>query len=187
MKILHRFLLAAALVSGAAFAAPDATDFLKAVQMDDEATVRTMLAAQADPNAAEPSRGENALILALRDKAMRTFHLLLADPRIKVDQPAKNGNTALMMAAFTHNKPAALDLIAHGAAVNKPGWTPLHYAAAAGDDEIVALLLDRKADINARSPDGMTPLAIAAREGHDRTAGLLRQRGATPVPPQPAK
>ncbi|MGZ3181078.1 MAG: ankyrin repeat domain-containing protein [Telluria sp.] len=158
--------------------ADPAGDFLRAVGTDDDRTVQALLAKGVDPNTSEPNRGEDALILAIRDDAMKVFALLLAQPGIQVDQPARNGNTALMMAAFKRNKQAALDLIAHGAAINKPGWTPLHYAAAAGDAEITALLLDRKAAINALAPGDITPLMIAAREGKEETVRLLLTRGA---------
>jgi hypothetical protein len=162
---------------GTALADP-AGDFLRAVGTDDDRTVQALLARGVDPNTSEPNRGEDALILAIRDDAMKVFALLLAQPGIKVDQPARNGNTALMMAAFKHNQQAALDLIAHGAAINKPGWTPLHYAAAAGDAGIAALLLDRKAELNALAPGDITPLMIAAREGKEETVRLLLARGA---------
>lgn len=175
MKKLALVLLLAA---HAAWADPG-TDFVRAVTLDDVGTLRQLLAThQADPNLAEPQRGENGLILALREDAMRSFQFLLQQPGIQVDQPAANGNTALMMAAFKGNKQAVLDLIAHGAAVNKAGWTPLHYAAAVGAVDIATLLLERKADIDAPSPTGITPLMLAAREGKDEAVKLLLARGA---------
>jgi ankyrin repeat protein len=74
-------------------------------------------------------------------------------------------------------------LLAKGAAVNRPGWSPLHYAAASGDDEIVRVLLQKGARVDATSPAGtglFTPLMMAAREGHDSTALLLIEQGADP-------
>ena len=94
-----------------------------------------------------------------------------------------NGNTALMMAAYKHNKPAAEALIAKGAAVNRPGWTPLHYAAASGDNDIARLLLAHGARLDAQSPPAsgkFTPLMMAAREGHEDTAVFLLGQGADP-------
>jgi len=114
---------------------------------------------------------------------MEVFRTLLEHPGTRVDTPAINGNTALMMAAFKGNRPAAEALIAKGAAINRPGWTPLHYAAAAGDDAIAGLLLEHGAKIDALSPrasGSYTPLMLAAREGKEETALFLLKHGADP-------
>jgi len=184
MTMLRSILLAAALAAGTpAMAAADQTsDFFRAVQMDDARTVRSLLG-KVDPNQANPVGGEPALVLAVREGAMQVFDALLRHPGTNVDAPALNGNTALMMAAFKHNKPAAEALIAKGAAVNRPGWTPLHYAAASGDDDIARLLLAHGARIDAQSPPASgkyTPLMMAAREGHEDTAVFLLGQGADP-------
>jgi cytohesin len=57
-------------------------------------------------------------------------------------------------------------------------WTPLHHAADRGDDEMVELLLDRGARIDATDRSDETPLHLAVFSGHRRTAGLLLSRGA---------
>lgn len=161
-----------------AAADPDAVAFFRALQLDDERTVRAVLARGLDPNLREPERGETGLIVALRYDAMRVVQLLLAHPGLKVDAPAANGNTALMMAAYQKNKPAVLALLAKGAQVNRPGWTALHYAAAAGDLDIMKLLLEHHAYIDAESPTGTTPLMLAAREGQEGAVQLLLEEGA---------
>ena len=155
--------------------------FFRAVQMDDARTVKTMLGAQVDPNDTNPIGGEPPLVLALREGSMAVFKTLLEHPGTRVDAPAINGNTALMMAAFKNNRPAAEALIAKGAAINPPGWTPLHYAAAAGDDAIAGLLLEHGAKIDAPSPrasGSYTPPMLAAREGKEETARFLLEHGA---------
>jgi ankyrin repeat protein len=83
-----------------------------------------------------------------------------------------------MMAAYQKNKPGVLALLAKGAQVNRPGWTALHYAAAAGDLDIMKLLLERHAYIDAESPTGTTPLMLAAREGQQEAVRLLLEEGA---------
>jgi ankyrin repeat protein len=158
-------------------------DFFRAVQMDDARTVKSLLAAGVNPNQPNPAGGEPALVLAVREGSMRVFQVLLDHPGIQLDAPAMNGNTALMMAAFKRNRPAAEALIARGAAVNRPGWTPLHYAAASGDEDIARLLLKRGARVDAVSPPAsgsFTPLMMAAREGKPDMAVFLLGQGANP-------
>lgn len=158
-------------------------DFFHAVQMDDASAVKSLLASGVNPNQPNPVGGEPALVVAVREGSMRAFQALLDNPGIQVDAPAMNGNTALMMAAFKGNRPAAEALIARGAAVNRPGWTPLHYAAASGDEDIARLLLKRGAKVDAVSPPAsgsFTPLMMAAREGKPDMAVFLLGQGANP-------
>jgi ankyrin repeat protein len=158
-------------------------DFFRAVQMDDGSTVKKLIAAGVDSNQPNPAGGEPALVLAVREGSMRVFQVLLDQPGIQVDAPALNGNTALMMAAFKRNRPAAEALVARGAAVNRAGWTPLHYAAASGDEDIARLLLKRGARVDAVSPPAsgsLTPLMMAAREGKPDMAVFLLRQGANP-------
>ncbi|KAE8368290.1 hypothetical protein BDV27DRAFT_122546 [Aspergillus caelatus] len=54
-------------------------------------------------------------------------------------------------------------------------WTALHWAVGNGHANIVQLLLDYGADINATSDTGSTPLDMAQ---NDMMKGILRQRGA---------
>jgi hypothetical protein len=181
--ILHSIVLSACLGCGAASAATadQIASFFRAVQTDDAATVGKMAGTVIAPDQINPVGGEPALVLAAREGSMRVLDALLATPGIHVDTPAMNGNTALMMAAYKRNKPAVQALLDKGAAVNRPGWTPLHYAAAAGDDDITRLLLEHGAKVDAVSPPASgayTPLMMAAREGHDRTALLLIGHGA---------
>ncbi|MTW13845.1 ankyrin repeat domain-containing protein [Pseudoduganella eburnea] len=173
---------ALALASGQSRAATDAeadaVSFFRAIQLDNDVAVKAVLARGLDPNLRDPVRGETGLIVAMRYDAMKVAQLLLAHPKLKIDQQAANGNTALMMAAFQKNKPAVLAMLEKGAQVNRPGWTALHYAAAAGDTAIMKLLLERHASIDAESPTGTTPLMLAAREGQEDAVRLLLEEGA---------
>lgn len=45
-------------------------------------------------------------------------------------------------------------------------WTPLHYAAEGGYEQIIKLLLDAGADINSQDDEGLTPLHKASENGH---------------------
>ncbi len=181
-QTLMRFALALSMFAGASgVRADDMVDYFRAVELDNVGAVERLLAASVDPNAIDPGMGETGMIIALRENAMRVFNRLLADPKTKLEATARNGNTALMMAAFKHNKPAVLALLDKGAVVNRPGWTALHYAAASGDNDIVKILLDHKAAIDCTSPGKSTPLMIAAREGFETTVQALLDAGANPA------
>lgn len=171
---------AALLLAGATLAAHAGAydDFFKAARMNDPATIRTLLAKGFDPNTVEAERGETGLMQALRENAMAAFHALLASADVDLEAKAHNGDTALMIACFKGNLEAVRALLAKGAQVNRPGWTPLHYAAATGNDAIVRVLLDESAYIDAESPNKTTPLMMAARGGHILTVKLLLDEGA---------
>jgi len=191
--ILRSILFAMCAGAGLVHAAPVATSppdgrqltaFFRAVQLDDDRTVKAMIGSVVNANQLNPLGGEPGLVLAVREDAMRVLEVFLAHPGTQLDTAAVNGNTALMMAAFKRNRAAVEALLAKGAKVNQPGWTALHYAAAAGDNEIVDILLKRGARIDAVSPlktGAYTPLMMAAREGKDDTALLLMKHGANPT------
>src|SRR5205807_249542 len=108
-------------------------DFFKAVHLDDPAVITALLRRGLDPNIIEEARGDTGMILALREGSMNVFGVLLSAADIKLEAQARNGDTALMVAAYKRNKPAVEALLAKDVEVNKPGWTALHYAAAIGD------------------------------------------------------
>jgi ankyrin len=51
--------------------------------------------------------------------------------------------------------------------------TPLHVACKWGKINMVSLLINKGADIEAKTRDGLTPLHCAARSGHDQVVDLL--------------
>ena len=63
-------------------------------------------------------------------------------------------------------------------APTKSGETPMISAIATGDDELVRLMLQRGADVDARCGDEMTPLMHAINHGYNSIAELLLSKGA---------
>lgn len=158
--------------------ADDLSNFFTLVQVDNANAVKSQIAKGVDVNARDPRTGETAMIIALREESMNVFNALVADPRVDLELAAPNGNTALMMAAFKRNTPAALALLERGAKVNRKGWSPLHYAAAGDAADIARILIERGAALDSRAPGGLTPLMMAAREGQESAVAVLLEAGA---------
>ncbi|WP_320534592.1 ankyrin repeat domain-containing protein [Robbsia andropogonis] len=162
----------------ASAASPDAV--IKAVKFDDASAVQRALQSGFNPNTTD-AQGMPLLVLAAREKSDKVTEALLADSRTDVEKTDSAGENAMMLAAIVKDASIVRMLIAKGAKVDKPGWTPLHYAASTGDDTIVTILLDAHANVDARSPNDTTPLMMAARGGYASTIQLLIKRGANPL------
>jgi ankyrin repeat protein len=169
----YLFVLFAILGAGAS----SYVDFFRAVNVDNAGKVKELLSRGFDPNTLSES-GQVALYLAMREDCPNVAEVLLASPDLKIDAANAVGETPLMMAALNGRLDWAKKMLDRGAQVQKPGWSPLHYAASGPSTELVALLLDRGADINARAPNGSTPLMMAARFGTEDSVKLLSKRGA---------
>ncbi|WP_424066456.1 ankyrin repeat domain-containing protein, partial [Paraburkholderia sp.] len=166
----------AALVALPAQATP-ADTMIKAVKFDDIKEVNKQLANGMDPNMTD-DQGMPLLVLAAREKSDKVAEALAANPKANIGIQDKAGENAMMLAALNGDLPMVQMLISKDAEINKKGWAPLHYAAANGHDDIVKLLLDHSAYVDAGSPNGTTPLMMAARGGHVSTVKLLLDNGA---------
>ncbi len=96
---------------------------------------------------------------------------------------APDGFQPLGLAAFFGHADVAEFLLSRGAEVNSPSRNamrvmPLHSAIANRRIEIVKLLLDHGADVNAAQADDFTPLHEAAQNGMLDVAQRLLERGA---------
>ncbi|CAK0864143.1 unnamed protein product [Prorocentrum cordatum] len=73
-------------------------------------------------------------------------------------------------------------LLDHGAELNSAsqldGMSAVHKAASGGSPSVLRILLDRRADINARMLDSRTPLMCAANAGNCDCVTLLLEEGA---------
>lgn len=169
--------LAVIAFSSAVFA-DSSVDFFRAVNVDNERTVKELLAVGFDPNTAN-EKGQVGLYLALQEESLKVASVLLAHPAIRIDATTAANETPLMMAAMRGNLEWTQRLLDRGAALNRAGWTPLHYAASGPAVAVVKLLLDRGAAIDAPSPNRSTALMMAARYGSEEAVQLLLARGAS--------
>ncbi|WKB53307.1 ankyrin repeat domain-containing protein [Eleftheria terrae] len=155
-------------------------DFFRALMRDDGDTVRELLQRGFDPNTLD-EHGRAGLTIALQEVSLKTAEALFAHPQVDVNRLNALGESPLMMAALKRELDWCRRLIERGADVNKTGWTPLHYAASGGKPEVVALLLEHHAFIDAESPNKTTPLMMAARYGSDDATRVLLEAGADPT------
>lgn len=155
-------------------------DFFRALQLDEVQTLRRLQQRGFDFNTPDES-GQPPLLLALRLDSLKTAAFLAEQPGFHLDAVNANGENALMIAALRGHVGLLRLMLRHGAEVNKPGWTPLHYAAThptAVSVEMVDLLLEENAYIDAASPNETTPLMMAVRYGHRDAVRALLEAGA---------
>jgi ankyrin repeat protein len=187
-----------------------AEELFEAIEADDVAAVRALVAD--DPALASARdehgvsalmraayRGDRAVIDAVRERASdldvfeaaafgdthRLRDLLDAELGLTASYSA-DGFTALHFAAFFGHAPAVDLLLGRGAEVDAfgRGWmtgTPLHSAASRARAAIVRTLLDRGANPDARQSGGWTPLHSAAHNGDPESAEALLSAGAEPA------
>ena len=155
-------------------------DFFQAIKRDDAAAVTALLRRGFDVNTPDPQL-RHGLVVALESPSNRALEALLVWPGVKFDQRNAHDETPLMLAALRGNLAAVRKLVAMDADVNKTGWTALHYAATNAHLEIMQLLLDEHAYIDAESPNGSTPLMMAAQYGSAAAVRLLLEAGADPT------
>jgi ankyrin repeat protein len=116
--------------------------------------------------------------------------LLRTYPRLSTEH-GTNGNTLLNLAVSFAGKPnwkagtsRTEALLAAGSDVNDGndrGWTPLHAAAYSNQPEIVSLLIEKGAALDAEAHGaGGTPLIVASFWGHREMADLLGRHSVTP-------
>jgi ankyrin repeat protein len=154
-------------------------DFFKAIVFDQVPVVGNLIYRGMDPNT-PTEKGEPALVFAVRSGAPKSVAFLLKQPGIRVDATNTADETALMLAANANDLVSANLLIEAGASINRPNWTPLHYAASKGHTAMMRLLIENDAYIDAESPNGTTPLMMAAYYASPMAVKLMLEEGADP-------
>lgn len=180
-------------------AADGSTPLHFAIENDDVAMVDALLAAGADPKAANRFGMTPMFAAAESGNAAIIERLLKAG--VDANATVPGGETALHTAARTGKVAAIKVLLAHGAKVDTPeerrGQTPLMWAASNNNAEAIKVLVEAGANIKTRAagpkpvetrtgyakragmwdvrrPDAATPLLFAVRRGHlDATKTLV--------------
>lgn len=160
--------------------ANDFEDYSRALVSDNDSAMVNLIFRGFNANTLD-SRGRPGLVAALHQDSLKVFDVLLKAPRIDVNLASRQNETPLMMACIKGYLDIARELIKRGADVNREGWTPLHYAASADMPktlDIIKLLLEESAYIDAASPNGSTPLMMAAQYSSEAVVRLLLEEGA---------
>lgn len=178
-KHFRIFLYLLVLLAFSAARAGSYEDFFQAIKRDDGRTITRLLQRGFDPNAVDPSR-THGLFLAVRDGSLKAAEALIAWPQTTVEWRSPKDESPLMIAALKGQADIVRKLIARDAHVSKPGWTALHYAATGGHVEIIEILLEEHAFIDAESPNKTTPLMMAAKYGSPAAVKVLLEAGADP-------
>ena len=176
-KIIKYIVLYGFISSSISALAGSYEDFFKAIRNDEVKVVSNLLARGFDPNTVSLN-AEPAILLCLVHDSLKTFELIAKHPKTQLNVRNSHGESALMLVSLKGHLPLAKLLVSRDADINHPGWTPLHYAATGGHVEIIQLLLDESAYIDAESPNGTTPLMMAARYGNAKSVQLLLNEGA---------
>jgi uncharacterized protein len=148
------------------------------------AVVRALIARGANVNAQDHQRDSAFLLAGARGSTEIVRATLAAGADLKL--PNRFGGNALIPACERGHVETVRFLLTTPIAVNHVnnlGWTCLLEAVILGDggpahQEIVRMLVARKADLNLADRDGVTPLQHARRRGQNEVAELLRAAGA---------
>ena len=154
-------------------------DFFKAIRMDNPVQIQSLLDRGFDANTINPD-GVHGLFMALQLGSFKVAQTLIQWPRTRVEWRNDKDESALMIASIKGRTDLMKALIDKDADVNKTGWSPLHYAASGQQADVVEMLLEHSAYIDAESPNGSTPLMMAAMYGKESLVSLLLNAGADP-------
>src|SRR6185437_11435842 len=104
----------------------------------------------------------------------RAAALVDADPSLAIFAAAIQGDLTHLETLLAANRSLV-------SAISEDGWTPLHLASFFGKPDAARLLLNRGAEVNARSTNSMenTPLHAAVAGRNAEIVSILLERGAS--------
>lgn len=152
----------------------DVKAFHESIKSGDLDGVRALLAEDPALLNAKSDTGQDAVLLSkYYGRQDITGHLLSLGPKLDVFTAAAVGDAASVLRELDHD-PTLL------AAYSSDGWTPLHLAAFFGHKDLALTLIERGAQVDARSTNAMnnTPLHAATAGRKAELAQLLLERGA---------
>jgi len=163
-----------------AFDLRDRPDLLRAAAQSGSEAVVTAIVAEA--SSVRACDGAVAFEVALQNRHQGVVDALI-DGGVSVDAAcgACRSEPALYLAAWGGNLPAAQALLKAGADLECVGddqATPLMRAAANNHTDVVAVLIESGAQIDAHTPAGETALTLASNSGSLAAVELLLSRGA---------
>jgi len=132
------------------------------------------------PGGLGQAAGDNPVVEAARAGDVATVRALIAK-RADVNEPARDGSTALLWAAYHADLAMTQALLTAGAktnTANKYGVTPLLQASRTGAAPVIQALLRAGADPKQTHPEGETALMAASYAGNIESVKLLLEAGA---------
>jgi uncharacterized protein len=147
------------------------TLLMTAANSGNAAIVQSLLAHGANVNTPEPERGQTALMWAIAEGHPDVARLLIehgADVHAKTRK--RQGFSPMIIKGYG----ADIDATPEG------GYTPLLFAARAGDLATAKLLVEKGADPNESTPETGNTLVLAAAGGYEELAVFLLDQGANP-------
>jgi ankyrin repeat protein len=149
----------------------------EAVQQNDAERLRALLRRDPGCASARNEQGDSLLLVAAYTGRRDLFETILeAGAAVDIFEASALG-LADRAAALADQDPSRVR------AYSRDGWTPLHLASFFGHRDLARLLIERGADVDARSRSTRfardnTPLHAAAANGQTAVAELLLEHGA---------